>query len=150
MNQFILNYHHQSMYLNVAVPFSEFHIVGRTFDTIKFDDLLFSGSVEISYWNINTKLYQTAELDYCWICVDSCPCTVSVRAYCLFLSKQSVLEFKQWAGSLGSIRHCYILTSQSDWVSSISGEQPSLLLHGSLHQGLFYLDRPGPWPPEHW
>lgn len=44
------------------------------------------------------------------------------------------------------MRHCYSLTSQSDWASSISGEQPSLLPHGSFHQGLFYLDWPDPWP----
>lgn len=53
------------------------------------------------------------------------------------------MEFKQW---VRSIWQCYSLTSQSDWVSSISGEQPSLLPHGSFHQGFFYLDWPGPWP----
>lgn len=31
-------------------------------------------------------------------------------------------------------------------VTSISREHPSLLPHGSFHQGFFYLDWPGPWP----
>lgn len=60
----------------------------------------------------------------------------SATAFCLFALKQSALQFRQWAGSLGSIRHCSILTSWSDWVSSISWEQPSPFLHASLHQGL--------------
>lgn len=66
-----------------------------------------------------------------------------LRCSCLLFA---VLEFKQWAGPLGSVRHRSILTSQAEPLAPISRVQPSRLPHGSLHRGLFYLDRPGPWP----
>lgn len=113
------------------------HLASYNFITVRKGDI-FQGIV----FKLN-KTWIVFSLDYCCFAfVDlylffwCCFCATSATVYCLFPFKQSVLKFRQWVGSRGSIRRCSILTSWSDWVSSISWEQPSPFLHTSLHQGL--------------